>query len=132
MAVSIYIHTKSAQGFHFPHILSSIVCRFFFFMIVILTGVRCYFIVVLICISLIIRVVEHLSMCFLAMYLFWRNLYLCLPLIFLLGVCFIDTELHELFILEMNPLSVALFANIELSILDYALQSSPEQINKIM
>ena len=71
-------------------------------------------------------------MCLLAMYLFWRNLYLDLPPTFWLGVCFIDTELHELFILEMNPLSVALFANIELSILDYALQSSPEQINKIM
>ena len=55
-----------------------------------------------------------------------------LPPIFKLGVCFIDTELHESCILEMNPLSVVLFANIELSILDYALQSSPEQINNIM
>ena len=27
-------------------------------------------------------------------------------------VCFSDIELHELFILEINPLSVALFANI--------------------
>ena len=44
--------------------------------------------------------------------LLWRNVYLGLLPIFWLG-CFFNIELHELFIyLEINPLSVDLFANI--------------------
>ena len=49
----------------------------------------------------------------LPVFLLWRNVYLGLLPIFQLNCLFFDIELYELlFILEINPLSVALFANI--------------------
>ena len=96
--VPIYIPTNGVEAFPILHTLSS-VCYCRFLMMVILIGMKWYLIVIIICISLIISDVEHISCgCWQSVCLLWRNVNLgLLPTFFF----FFDWAVWLVFLIEL-------------------------------
>ena len=117
---SLHSHRPCGRVLFFPHSLAFIICRLFDdgcskWCEVILSGVRWYLIVVLICLSLVIIDIEHLFMCLLAICMSPLEKHLfrsCVHFLIAIFVFLIWSYMSYLYIVEINPLWVTSLANI--------------------